>query len=240
MNASEQDSTQAADRAAEHGSDGIPGAARDVDAETRGDSVPGETADRDAVQRTQSLGGERENGSTEGRPVSGEAVPSANVDEEGDGRQVEREETDELRAERDRVRDRHLRLAADFDNYRKRTEDRLRQRWDRAQADLVSRLLEPLDDLLRVTALEPGNASVEAIVEGVDLVERKFFRVLEEAGVEVVDPEGEAFDPNTMEAMMRVHAGSDEEDDMVERVFQRGYTFRGQLIRPARVSVFKA
>ena len=71
-------------------------------------------------------------------------------------------------------------------------------------------------------------------------MERKFFRVLEEAGVEVVDPQGEAFDPNTMEAMMRVPAGSDEDDDMVERVFQRGYTFRGQLVRPARVSVFKA
>lgn len=147
---------------------------------------------------------------------------------------------DELRVERDQARDRHLRLAADFDNYRKRTEDRLRQRWDRAQADLVSRMLEPLDDLLRVTALEPESASVEAIVEGVDLVERKFFRVLEEAGVEIVDPEGEEFDPNTMEAMMRVPAGVEEDDDTVERVFQRGYTFKGLLVRPARVSVYKA
>ena len=146
----------------------------------------------------------------------------------------------ELRVERDQARDRHLRLAADFDNYRKRTEDRLRQRWDRAQADLVSRMLEPLDDLLRVTALEPESASVEAIVEGVDLVERKFFRVLEEAGVEIVDPEGEEFDPNTMEAMMRVPAGVEEDDDTVERVFQRGYTFKGLLVRPARVSVYKA
>ena len=150
------------------------------------------------------------------------------------------EHLEELRVERDQARDRHLRLAADFDNYRKRTEDRLRQRWDRAQADLVSRMLEPLDDLLRVTALEPETASVEAIVEGVDLVERKFFRVLEEAGVAVVDPAGEKFDPNTMEAMMRVQARSDEDDDRVERVFQRGYTLKGLLVRPARVSVYKA
>lgn len=151
-----------------------------------------------------------------------------------------RDDPEELRAERDQARDRHLRLAADFDNYRKRTEDRLRQRWDRAQADLVFRMLEPLDDLLRVTALEPESASVEAIVEGADLVERKFFRVLEEAGVAIVDPAGEAFDPNTMEAMMRVPAGSEEDDDIVERVFQRGYTFKGLLVRPARVSVYKA
>ncbi len=146
----------------------------------------------------------------------------------------------ELQAERDRLKDQHLRLAAEFDNYRKRTEDRLRQRLDRAQADLVSRLLEPLDDLLRVTALEPENkSSVDSIVEGVDLVERKFFRVLGDAGVEVVDPAGDPFDPNTMEAMMRVSAESEEDDETVATVFQRGYTLRGLLIRPARVSVFK-
>ncbi len=146
----------------------------------------------------------------------------------------------DLQAECDRIRDRHLRLAADFDNYRKRMEGRLRERWDRAQAELVGRLLDPLDDLLRVTALEPETASVEAIVEGVDLVERKFLQALADAGVEVVDPAGEAFDPNTMEAMMRSPADSEELDDRVERVFQRGYAFRGLLVRPARVSVFKA
>ncbi len=148
--------------------------------------------------------------------------------------------TVELKAERDRLKDRHLRLAADFDNYRKRTEERLRQGWDRAQADLVSRLLDPLDDLLRVTALEPENkSSVDSIVEGVDLVERKFFQVLKDAGVEVVDPAGEPFDPNTMEAMMRAPTESEEDDDTVAMVFQRGYTLKGLLVRPARVSVFK-
>ncbi len=166
--------------------------------------------------------------------LRGEAAGES-ADAAGETDAVER-----IRAERDRFRDRHLRLAADFDNYRKRTEGRLRQRSDRAQADLVSRLLDPLDDLLRVTALEPETASVEAIVEGVDLVERKFFRVLEDAGVEVVDPQGEDFDPNTMEAMMRVPAESEADDDVVERVFQRGYTFKGLLVRAARVSVFKA
>ncbi|MDE2876256.1 MAG: nucleotide exchange factor GrpE [Gemmatimonadota bacterium] len=178
--------------------------------------------------------------SPESEADAGDNEPSDESSASGEDAAPVAEHLDELRVERDRARDRHLRLAADFDNYRKRTEDRLRQRWDRAQADLVSRMLEPLDDLLRVTALEPESASVEAIVEGVDLVERKFFRVLEEAGVEIVDPEGEEFDPNTMEAMMRVPAGVEEDDDTVERVFQRGYTFKGLLVRPARVSVYKA
>lgn len=178
--------------------------------------------------------------SAESEAAAGDNEPSDESSANGEDAAAVAEHLDELRVERDQARDRHLRLAADFDNYRKRTEDRLRQRWDRAQADLVSRMLEPLDDLLRVTALEPESASVEAIVEGVDLVERKFFRVLEEAGVEIVDPEGEEFDPNTMEAMMRVPAGVEEDDDTVERVFQRGYTFKGLLVRPARVSVYKA
>ncbi len=156
---------------------------------------------------------------------------------------VEQTRISELEADRDLLKDRHLRLAADFDNYRRRTEGRLRQRWDRAQADLVRQLLDPLDDLLRVTALQSDEttekASVDSIVEGVNLVERKFFRVLGDAGIEVVDPAGQVFDPNTMEAMMRVPTESDEEDDLVANVFQKGYVMRGLLIRPARVSVFK-
>ena len=240
MSASEQDSIEAERQAAEYGSGGIPGGAADVEAETPPDSPAGATAGPETPRGAEAPGGGRDADPEERQFGDSRDDLDAEAAEWAIKRDPGQEEAEELRAERDRIRDRHLRLAADFDNYRKRTEDRLRQRWNRAQADLISRLLEPLDDLLRVTALEPGKASVEAIAAGVDLVERKFFRVLEEAGVEVVDPQGEPFDPNTMEAMMSVPAGSDDEDDMVERVFQRGYTFRGQLVRPARVSVFKA
>ena len=169
-------------------------------------------------------------------------APEAEPDDEPDD--APEDEPDALallEAERDHLKDQHLRLAADFGNYRRRTEGLLQQRWNRAQADLVGRLLDPLDDLRRVTALEPeSTASVDAIVEGVDLVERKFFRALEEAGVEVVDPEGERFDPNVMEAMMRMATEDESSDETVAQVLQRGYTMRGILIRPARVSVFKA
>ena len=220
MNSSEHDP---AGQAAESDPQGAPAPARE---------------EADAVGRTADP--ETESSHDEGVPGMVCETPADSSAADGEEPPPAPENPEEMRVERDQARDRHLRLAADFDNYRKRTEDRLRQRWDRAQADLLSRMLDPLDDLLRVTALEPETASVEAIVEGVDLVERKFFRVLEEAGVEVVDPEGEEFDPNTMEAMMRVPAGSEEQDDMVERVFQRGYTFKGLLVRPARVSVYKA
>lgn len=149
---------------------------------------------------------------------------------------------DRLQGEFDELNDRHLRLAAEFSNYRRRQENEMAESWSRAQADLVRRLLDVLDDLQRVSRLDPADeaVSVEAIVEGVDLVERKFLRMLEEAGVDVISPEGEPFDPATMEAMMRVPADSKEDDDLVAAVFQNGYRLKGHLVRPARVSVFKS
>jgi molecular chaperone GrpE len=75
-------------------------------------------------------------------------------------------------------------------------------------------------------------------MEGIDLVERKFVRMLGDAGVDMIDPTGEPFDPMSMEAMMRVPAESDEQADTVAQVFQKGYSLKGILIRPARVSVY--
>ncbi|HKJ01688.1 MAG TPA: nucleotide exchange factor GrpE [Longimicrobiales bacterium] len=142
-----------------------------------------------------------------------------------------------LREEFEGLNDRHLRLAAEFNNYRRRVEAERTELWSRAQADLVAKFLDVLDDLQRVAGLDLGNATVEAIMEGIDLVDRKFMRVLADAGVEVLDPVGEPFSPETMEAMMRVPTESEEDDETVDQVFQKGYTLKGQLVRPARVSV---
>lgn len=143
-----------------------------------------------------------------------------------------------LREEFEELNDRHLRLAAEFNNFRRRSEQERLSAWSRAQADLVGDLIDVLDDLHRVAELDLGNATVEAIMEGIDLVERKFMRKLEEAGVEVIEPRGEAFDPERMEAMMRVPAEDDDEEDTVAEVFQKGYSLKGILVRPARVSVY--
>ncbi len=144
-----------------------------------------------------------------------------------------------IREELASLNDRYLRLAAEFTNYRRRVEQERVDTWGRAQGDVLGKLLDVLDDLQRVAGLDLGNATVEGIMEGIDLVDRKFERILGEAGVEVLDPAGEPFDPQTMEAMMRVPAESEEEDDRVAQVLQKGYTMRGQLLRPARVSVLK-
>lgn len=177
---------------------------------------------------------------------SGEGDPAGpDVAAEEDARTAEEEAEEivddlaETQAQLEDLNDRHLRLAAEFNNYRRRSEQERLESWSRAQADLVTRFLDVLDDLSRVANLDLSNATVETIMEGIDLVERKFLRVLEEAGVEVIDPAGEPFDPERMEAMMRVPTESEEEDETVAEVFAKGYTLDGILVRPARVSVKK-
>jgi len=135
--------------------------------------------------------------------------------------------------------ERYLRLAAEFENYRKRTERERGQGTIRAQASLLERLLEPLDDLQRVAHFTAENATLESLLEGVQMVERKLVRVLESAGLEVVAAKGEQFDPSRHEALMTAEAESPEEDESVGEVFQNGYQFKGVLLRPARVQVKK-
>lgn len=142
-------------------------------------------------------------------------------------------------ADADALRDRYLRLAAEFDNYRKRTERERAESWVRAQARLVERLLDPLDDLQRVAHYSAESTTVDALLEGVQMVERKLLRALESEGLAPLDAEGKPFDPTVHEAITTVETDRREEDDVVADVFQKGYQFKEVLLRPARVRVKK-
>ncbi|MEJ2184742.1 MAG: nucleotide exchange factor GrpE, partial [Gemmatimonadota bacterium] len=136
------------------------------------------------------------------------------------------EELERLRRDMEALNDRHLRLAAEFDNYRKRHERERVEHRVRSQAELVAGLLEVLDDLERVEEYDTATATVQSFVEGVRLVERKLRTLLETAGLEVVDVEDQPFDPATMDAMMTVPTSEPDEDDLVADVFQKGYRFK--------------
>lgn len=148
-------------------------------------------------------------------------------------------EVGDLMGELEEVRDRHIRLVAEFENYRKRTREELSRASGRAQAALVGSLVEALDDFERVHAVDPDHATVASVLEGVEMVERKLNRILAEAGMELLDPEGDTFDPETMEAVVRVPTTEGALDDGVAQVLQRGVVFQGHLVRPARVAVYK-
>lgn len=169
------------------------------------------------------------NADGQGNGVSGDgpAVAEASAATGGAG--------DELSA----LRERHLRLAAEFDNYRKRVERERGESWVRAQAQLLERLLEPLDDLARVADFDPATTPAGALHEGCEMVERKFLRAMEAAGLEEIDAAGKPFDPTIHEALTTVPAETAEEDNMVAQVYQKGYRLKGVLLRPARVVVKK-
>jgi molecular chaperone GrpE len=134
-------------------------------------------------------------------------------------------------------KDRHLRLAAEFENFRKRTTKDRAEAWQRAQAELVSRLADALDDLSRFAHIDPAQIDSKTLHDGVDLVERKVWKELEGAGVTRIDQTGVPFDPNIHEAVTTQPAATPEQDHTVGQVVQPGYKMRDTLLRPARVVV---
>jgi molecular chaperone GrpE len=134
-------------------------------------------------------------------------------------------------------REKYLRLAAEYDNYRKRTMRERQEAAARGQAEMVRHLIDPLDDLSRFAHLDAATVDAATVVHGAELVERKLRKVLATAGLEVIDPVDQAFDPALHEAIATEPALSPEDDHVVARVYQPGYVFAGQLLRPARVVV---
>lgn len=135
------------------------------------------------------------------------------------------------------LRDKYLRLAAEFDNYRKRTTRERAESGTRAQGELLKHFVDSLDDLGRVAAVDPGATDARSVVHGVDLVAKKLLKALTGAGLELIEPINQTFDPSVHEAVATEPALSPEDDHVVSQVFQPGYRFGGQLLRPARVVV---
>ncbi len=136
-------------------------------------------------------------------------------------------------------RDRAMRTAADFENFRKRAAREREEAAQRGQTEVLARIVEVIDDLARVAHLDPANTTSQALHEGMLAIERKFLKTLELAGVERIDPVGQPFDPKSHEAVTTLPAPAAEQDHSVGAVFQHGYRFRGLLLRPARVAVLQ-
>lgn len=141
-------------------------------------------------------------------------------------------------AELAELTDRHMRLAAEFDNYRKRVMRERAELEDRAQSKLVGRLLDALDDLDRVASSDPATTGLEAVRGGIEAVQKKLWKELAAAGVERLDPAGAAFDPALHEAVSIIPTLEPAQERMVAITFQAGYAMKGQLVRPARVQVY--
>jgi molecular chaperone GrpE len=138
-----------------------------------------------------------------------------------------------LQTERDQLFDRLQRLAAEFDNFRKRSAREQAALSERANERLVKELLPVLDDLGR--ALEAAADHEEAkLEEGVRLVHRALSEVLTKEGLAEIETDGK-FDPHVHEALLS--QPSDEEEGTVIEVVQKGYRLADRVLRPARVVI---
>ena len=163
-------------------------------------------------------------------PADPQDLPAVTVEGE---LEVLRAERDKLAAEKTELYDRLLRKQAEFDNFRRRTE---RDRSDFLQfagMDLARELLPVLDDFERALKVECANPNYS---KGIELIYQRLSEILKKMGVEPIEAAGKKFDPNLHEAVVRVP--TDEVDDQtVLEEFQRGYNFKGKLLRPAMVKV---
>jgi len=142
-------------------------------------------------------------------------------------------ERDQLVAEKADLQDRLLRARAEFDNARRRAERERSDFLQFAAMDLVRDILPVLDDFERAIKVETAD---KEYAKGVELIYNRLSETLKKMGLEPVDTTGQKFDPNLHQAVERVE-NHDAEDQTILGEFQRGYNFRGKLLRPAMVRV---
>jgi len=151
---------------------------------------------------------------------------------------------DVLRAENSDLRDKYLRLAAEMDNLRRRTERDVKDAKSYSVAGFARDMLAVSDNLRRALdaipadALESGDAGLKALAEGVEMTERSMLAALERHGVRKLDPVGEKFDPNFHQAMFEV-PNPEVANNTVVQVVQAGFVIGERVLRPAMVGVSK-
>ncbi len=142
-------------------------------------------------------------------------------------------ERDQLAQEKADLQDRLLRARAEFDNARRRAERERSEFVQFAAMDLVREILPILDDFERALKVETADRNY---AKGVELIYSRMAETLRKVGLEAIETTGKLFDPNLHQAIERVQT-EEEEDQAILGEFQRGYNFKGKLLRPAMVKV---
>jgi len=141
----------------------------------------------------------------------------------------------ELESELAETKDKYLRLAADFDNFKKRARQEQMETIQHASAELISRLLPVLDDLQNVLEHKPAHID-QSWVKGLELSVRKLDEALGAHGLQPIESVGAHFDPKMHEAVGHEESSEHPEDTVVSEL-RRGYRIRDRVVRPALVKV---
>ena len=134
------------------------------------------------------------------------------------------------------LKDKHLRLKAEFENFRRRKSDEISRLLQFEGEIVIKGFLPILDDLERM--VESKNSSEESLLAGIELVKNKIRKFFEDLNVESFGQKGEMMDPVIHEAML-TQEDKDAENDAILEVFEKGYTYRDKVIRHAKVIVNK-
>ncbi len=163
-----------------------------------------------------------------------ETVETAEENTEKNTEKTEENPTAQLEAQIAELTDKNLRLMAEFENYKKRTQKEKEQSYLFASADTVGKLLPILDTLeLSLTQDATDGAAFKA---GIELTVKQFHTILEKAGVAEIPALHEPFNPELHNAVLRAEDGEGESDTVVE-VLQKGYTLGDRVIRHSMVKV---
>ncbi|TQS74590.1 nucleotide exchange factor GrpE [Ornithinibacillus gellani] len=173
----------------------------------------------------------------ETEPTVDEPSEEVEVEETLEDVNVLAERLAKLEQEKQEVFDRYVRLQAEFDNFKKRTQKEKEADRKYKSQDLIQEILPALDNFERALQVEltEENASY---AEGMSMVHRQLIDALKSEGVEEIETVGKPFDPNVHHAVMQVEEADVESNHIVE-AFQKGYMLKDRVIRPAMVKVNK-
>ena len=147
-------------------------------------------------------------------------------------------------AEKDRQVQEYLgkyrQASAEFEEARLRLRREISKDIERTRRDILSEILEVLDNLDRALDSAKGSASYDALLQGVEMVRRQFIAKLEGFGVTRIDAQNQPFDPTLHEAITSVPAASPDQDGQVVGTVRSGYRIGDEVLRPAAVAVAKA
>ena len=150
----------------------------------------------------------------------------------------EKPETDDRDAKIEELNSRYLRLMAEFDNYRKRTEKEKASQFNDGQAKVLTSILNVVDSFERGMQTVPEEKRDDPVFQGMDKIYKQLMKTLTDLGVEPINAEGKPFDLQLHNAVMQVE--NDElEENTVAAELQKGYTFKGNVLRHSMVSVVK-
>lgn len=165
-----------------------------------------------------------------------EDIELEEVDEECSLEELQ-SEVERLKEENEKTYERMLRVQAEFENYKRRTQrEKAAERKYRSQ-DLANELLPALDNFERALAIE-ASEETKSIIDGITMVYEQIKDALKAEGIEEIEAVGQEFDPNVHHAVMQVE-DEDEQSNIVVEEMQKGYILKDRVIRPAMVKVNK-